>query len=260
MVPSEARSPSSEYPHLRRARLDADASVSSALEWRYWFYDALTPGNLVNQAYAWGVYDFGTDIMKHLNVFDTADLDYRARAYYRIILALISDYDLRHAWQISKELRKLKRFSYRAVAFRPFLLWRLWAGTLGGSLALGGSASWSAIVSATAVQLPALWVVLISFGLIVIPGFVFELILMPPHVMRRNGWLWRWIYVSGNALLFALLVAFVQYLLFEHFRPGDGWVGAQCRPVYHFLTAAVASSLGYVVNLVWREKPIFAPQ
>ena len=154
--------------------------------------------------------------------------------------------------------KKLVNLEHWWVRLRPFVMWRLLAGTLYGSLVLGGSATWLGMTVAFAAKGWG-WILFASLVLIFAPVPCLELIQAPPHVWRRPGRLGRWEFAWVNAVVFAVAICMLQWVLYGWISPARGWEGVSDLR-HHVTTTAMASFLGYVVNLFWREKPIFGPE
>ena len=55
-------------------------------DWLQWFFEAVSPDTEVNQAYIWGKFNFGNDVVNQLNVFADLPDDEQRRAYHRLMM------------------------------------------------------------------------------------------------------------------------------------------------------------------------------
>ena len=79
----------------------------------------------------------------------------------------------------------------------------------------------------------------------------------PPHALQH---MWKRLRIVWfNAFGIVFLVGGVEWLLKVVVQPsGDSWKDAG-NWKYHLMSASVSLSIGYVVNLIWRERSIAGP-
>ncbi len=232
---------------------------------RRWIEDAMTAGSRVNTAYVYGKFPLGEDAIKCLPAFEYDQMrgqssdagkieDQRARAYHRLQDFLLERHEYFAAWQVAKKLSGIECWWY---AYRHFFLWRVMAAAIAGDIAFNGSSPWRQMLMAPHGD----WAVgLFSVLLILSPPVFAEAFQAPVHALRygkerrtRLGIVWL------NAVVVVLAIAGAEWILATYACPGccdwkevDNWR-------YHLLAASAAQALGYVINLVWRDRSLAGP-
>jgi len=233
---------------------------------RDWLKALLTDGSPVNEAYETGRYKLGKDVQDLVWAFD-GDLlkcDGRAledvreiqlRAYSRLMNFLLANYEYRAASAIKGMLRHThERWWLRN---RHFLLWRLLAGAVAGNIALGGSSTWREAVVALSL-LPACGVIAVSLLLIFLPALATELFQAPRHMLHKwSEIMARLRIVWTNALGIVAFVGVFEWLVALNLRTNSWLVAGNWK--FHLLSASVSLAIGYVVNVIWRERSIAGP-
>jgi hypothetical protein len=242
-------------PDLSATRDKIVAGTPGAAYIRDWVLYALTPGTRVNQAYLYGRFKLGEDMEKCSSAFEENTLEKQRRAYHRLQDFLLAQHEYSAAWQITRKLRNAKESP--KYTYRHFIFWRLIAASIAGEIALHGSSPWREIVT---LPRPGLAVCGISLLLIILPPGLAELFQSPVHALSNfKGLFSRLWMVWFNAIFIVLLLGGFEWLLSTLGCPGCcEWKNTN-NWQYHLAAASAAQALGYVINLVWRDRSLAGP-
>ena len=163
-----------EVPNLGAEREDLLKNAPNPVLARDWLANALSEGTRVHDAYRKGRFPLGVDVVNLLYGFDYEYLkcpglaaneiqERRRRAYHRLLGHLLASYEYTAAAKVAANLRDAEEGLW--LSYRHLFLWRLLAGTVAGSIALGGSSTWREMTVALA-RGPACCVVTLSLLLI----------------------------------------------------------------------------------------------